>query len=80
MAYILKKVGDRANIPYQVIECDTAQDQQSLNIATIPMGSRCYVIENGKWYALNSSKSWVEVPSSGAQPDPDAVYDGGVEE
>ena len=50
------------------------------------MGSRCYVINSGVTYALNSAKQWKKVPSGssggGDTPDvpgSDIIYDGGEE-
>ena len=49
------------------------------------MGSRCYVINRGKWFALNSVGEWKNIPNSGTgggdvpQPGDDVIYDGGEE-
>lgn len=89
MAYILKKIGKASNIPCQYFECDNESDLSSIDIASSPMGSRCYVINSGKTYALNSAKQWKIVPSgSSGSGDSgggdsgggsDIYYDGGEE-
>lgn len=89
MAYILKKIGNAANVPFHYFECDTESDLPSINVVSAPMGSRCYVINSGKTYALNGLKQWKLVPSggssggsgggSGDDPSGDIIYDGGEE-
>lgn len=88
MAYILKKVGEASNIPYHYFECDNESDLSSINVASAPMGSRCYVINSGKYYALNSLKQWIYSPTgsggsgeggSGGGGSSDIIYDGGEE-
>lgn len=89
MAYILKKVGKTPNIPCRTFECDEESDLTSIDVSAAPMGSRCYVINSGKTYALNSAKEWKIVPnSSGGSDDPtptppveddEIFYDGGEE-
>jgi hypothetical protein len=90
MAYILKKIGSKANIPCRTFECDDEADLVSIDTTGAPMGSRCYVINSGKWFALNSAGNWKSVPTGGgggdtpSDPDPDApsvdiIYDGGEE-
>lgn len=84
MAYILKKVGKASNIPYHYFECDNESDLSTIDVAQAPMGSRCYVINTGKSYALNSLKEWKLVPNSGGggggEDDSDEIiYEGGEE-
>ena len=91
MAYILKKIGNAANVPCRTFECDDETDLTNIDVTGAPMGSRCYVINSGKWFALNSAGEWKNVPSGGGSnpdpsPDPDdpsdkeIIYDGGEEE
>ena len=90
MAHILKKIGKSTNIPYRTFECDNESDLASIDVVGAPMGSRCYVINSGKTYALNSSHQWKLVPgNSGGSDDPvvpdeptdkDIIYDGGEEQ
>ena len=93
MAYILKRVGKATNVPYHYFECDNESDLSVIKVTGIPMGSRCYVINSGKTYALNSLKEWKLVPIgslSGGSGDSggsgggggsggDVIYDGGEE-
>ena len=89
MAYILKKIGSIANVPCRTFECDDETDLVSIDITDAPMGSRCYVINSGKWFALNSAGNSKSIPTgsggdSPSDPDPDApsvdiIYDGGEE-
>lgn len=83
MAYILKKIGKASNVPCQYFECDEEADLPTINVSSAPMGSRCYIINSGKTYALNSAKVWKLVPASGGSSDPDpdyeeVIYDGGA--
>ena len=90
MAYILKKIGESANIPCRTFECDDETDLTNIDVTGAPMGSRCYVINSGNWFALNSAGKWKKVPAGngGGSDDPnpgpdtpssDIVYDGGEE-
>ena len=86
MAYVLKTIGKASNIPYHYFECDNESDLSVINTSSAPMGSRCYVINSGKTYALNSQKQWKSVPtgSGSGSDDPgtggsDIYYDGGEE-
>ena len=65
MSYILKKIGKSANIPYRTLECDDESDLNAIDITEVPMGSCCYVINSGKWFALNSIGKWKNIPNSG---------------
>lgn len=88
MAYILKSIGKASNVPYHYFECDNESDLSTIDTSRAPMGSRCYVINSGKTYALNSLKQWKYVPAgSGGSGDSgggesggsDIYYDGGEE-
>ena len=89
MAYVLRSVGKASNIPYHYFECDNESDLSTIDTSRAPMGSRCYVINSGKTYALNSLKEWKAVPSSNGSggsgggnsggSGSDIVYDGGEE-
>lgn len=67
MAYILRKIGNADNIAINYYEVDTERDMQEIDVANAPMGSRCYVINTGSTYTLNSSKEWKLVPTSGGE-------------
>ena len=77
MSYVLKKVGRTPNIPFKTFECDNVADMADINLKGVPMGSRCYVINTGDTYALNSAGEWKLVPSNGGGNGND--YDGGEE-
>jgi hypothetical protein len=87
MAYILRQKGLATNVPCHYFECDEDSDLPSIDVKASPMGSRCYVINSGKTYALNSAKQWKLVPTGGSgggggdTPDDnkDIIYDGGEE-
>ena len=88
---MLKKVGNQPNIPTHYFECDEVSDLSSIDVTYAPMGSRCYVINTGQTFALNSNKQWKAVPtgssggsggSGGDTPGTggsDIYYDGGEE-
>lgn len=84
MAHILKAIGNRANAPCRTFECDDTKDLPLIDVTGAPMGSRCYVINAGQWYALNSSGQWKAMPAGGGSdtpvdPSDDIIYDGGEE-
>ena len=58
MAYITKKIGDRYNQPTYYFECDDIADMADIPLLMVPMGSRCFVINEGARYALNSNQEW----------------------
>lgn len=64
MAYILRQKGSNTNILCHYFECDEESDLSTINTSSAPMGSRCYVINSGNLYALNSAKVWKKVPVS----------------
>lgn len=91
MAYILRNIGEAQNVPYYTFECDDTEDLPLIDVSRAVMGSRCYVINTGTWYALNSKKQWKEMPagatgsgsgsggSGGSGSGDDIIYEGGVE-
>ena len=64
MAYILSKIGQSFNIPIHIYEADTEEDMNTIDLQSIPMGSKCYIINNGKWYMLNSEGKWKDMSFS----------------
>jgi hypothetical protein len=85
MAYILKNIGNVPNTPFYTFECDNSSDISQIPTEGISMGSRCYVINEGKEFALNSAGEWKSVPhsSSGGSDSPEIetiIYDGGSED
>ena len=85
MAHILKKIGKTVNVPCFTFECDSETDLVNIDVKGVPMGSRCYVINSGESYALNSQGQWKLIPlasgsSDPSDPEPDEIiYDGGRE-
>ena len=71
MAYILNKVGQSFNVPIHIYEADTEEDMNTIDIQGVPMGSKCHIINNGKWYMLNSERKWkaMSLSSGGVQSD-----------
>ena len=80
MASILRKIGNADNVAVNYYEVDTERDMWEIDVSNAPMGSRCYVINTGSTYALNSSKDWKLVPigGGGGTPSGDVIYDGGT--
>ena len=62
MAYILSKVGQSFNVPVHIYEADTEEDMNSINLQSVPMGSKCHIINDDKWYMLNSDGKWKAMP------------------
>lgn len=54
---------------------------EAIDVSRSPMGSSCYVINDGDSYILNSKKEWKLVPrnSGGGGSGGDIIYDGGEE-
>lgn len=79
MSIILKSIGAIPNIQCHYYECDDKIDMNNLDTKFIPMGSRCYVINDGQLYSLNSLKEWKINPIRNSGSDPGAlyIYDGG---
>ena len=73
MAYILSKVGQSFNIPIHIYEADTEEDMNTINIQDVPMGSKCHIINDDKWYMLNSERKWKVMPSGGVANEVDAL-------
>ena len=66
MPNILRKIGNATNVSVNQYEADTELDMMAIDVQGVPMGSRCYIINSGAWYALNSNGEWKLVPSSGS--------------
>lgn len=85
MANILRKVGRSFNVPVHTYEADTEEDMNAIDLQGVPMGSKCYIINAGKWYMLNSEGEWKIMPfgsgsgTGGDTPGGDIIYDGGEE-
>ena len=78
MENILIKVGQSFNIPVHIYEADTEEDMNTIDLQGVPMGSKCHIINAGKWYMLNSKGEWKIMPSgggTGAQYQPDQLTD-----
>ena len=83
MAYILRQKGSNINILCHYFECDEESDLSTIDTSSAPMGSRCYVINSGNLYVLNSEKDWKKAPvSTGGGGDvpsiEEVVHDGGA--
>ena len=68
MAYILSKVGQSFNVPIHIYEADTEEDMNTIDPQSVPMGSKCHIINDDKWYMLNSKGEWKIMPKQ-VQPD-----------
>lgn len=81
MASELIKIGKSDNIPICTYNVDTEEDMNTIDLQGVPMGSKCYIINDGKWYMLNSEGKWKAMSSSsgGSSPSGDVIYDGGTE-
>ena len=78
MAYILSKVGQSFNVPVHTYEADTEEDMNTIDLQGVPIGSKCHIINDDKWYMLNSKGEWKIMPSggdTGAQCQPDQLTD-----
>ena len=71
MANILRKVGQSFNVPVHTYEADTEEDMNTIDLQGVPIGSKCHIINNGKWYMLNSERKWraMSLSSGGVQSD-----------
>ena len=65
MANILIKVGQSFNVPVHTYEADTEEDMNTIDLQGIPIGSKCHIINDDKWYMLNSDGKWKAMPLSG---------------
>lgn len=81
MENILIKVGQSFNVPVHTYEADTEEDMNTIDLQGVPMGSKCYIINDGKWYMLNSEGKWKDMSLSGggSSLSGDVIYDGGTE-
>ena len=66
MAYILSKVGQFFNVPVHIYEADTEENMNSIDLQGVPMGSKCHIINDDKWYMLNSKSEWKIMPTGGS--------------
>lgn len=73
MAYVLRKIGNADNVAVNYYEVDTEHDMLEIDVANAPMGSRCYIINVGSTYVLNSNKEWKLVPTGGGSGGGDGV-------
>ena len=71
MAYILSTVAQSFNVPAHTYEADTEEDMNTIDLQGDPIGCKCHIINNGKWYMLNSERKWraMSVSSGGVQSD-----------
>ena len=71
MANTLIKVGQSFNVPVHTYEADTEEDMNIIDLQGVPIGSKCHIINNGKWYMLNSERKWktMSLSSGGVQSD-----------
>ena len=71
MANTLIKVGQSFNVPVHTYEADTEEDMNTIDLQGVPIGSKCHIINNGKWYMLNSERKWraMSISSGGVQSD-----------
>ena len=58
MANILIKVGQSFNVPVHIYEADTEEDMNTIDLQGVPIGSKCHIINDDKWYMLNSERKW----------------------
>ena len=65
MASKLIKIGKSYNIPICTYNVDTEEDMNTIDLQGVPVGSKCYIINDGKWYMLNSERKWKAVSRSG---------------
>ena len=65
MANILIKVGQSFNVPIHTYEADTKEDMNTIDLQNVPIGSKCHIINDDKWYMLNSERKWKAMPLSG---------------
>ena len=81
MASKLIKIGKSDNIPICTYNVDTEEDMNTIDLQGVPMGSKCYIINDGKWYMLNSEGKWkaMALSGGGSSPSGDIIYDGGTE-
>ena len=73
IVYVLRKIGNADNVAVNYYEVDTEHDMLEIDVANAPMGSRCYIINVGSTYVLNSNKEWKLVPTGGSSGGGDGV-------
>ena len=59
MSYIVKQ-GEDINYQYKEIVVDTEAEVSQVSAEGACPGSIIYVIENGKFYMLNTKKEWIQ--------------------
>ena len=62
MAYSITKFGEKPNIIYWEIFCDT--DADIANLPAAPLGSRAIVTSNGNLYLVDSTGTWNPMPGN----------------
>ena len=60
MAYVLARVGQSLSNSFRHFVCDETADLEKLkeDVKDAPMGSTCYIIDDGAFYILNSTDSY----------------------
>ena len=60
MAYVLARVGQSLSNSFRHFVCDETADLEKLkeDVKDAPMGSTCYIIDDGAFYILNSKGEW----------------------
>lgn len=59
MSYVVKQ-GEDINYQYKEIVVDTEAEVSQVSTEGVCPGSIIYVIENGKFYMLNTKKEWIQ--------------------
>lgn len=62
MAHTITKFGEKPNVMYWEIFCDTDADIAKLPAA--PLGSRAIVVSNGNLYLVDSAGVWHAMPGN----------------
>lgn len=58
MAVVLARIGNSTNVPLNHWIVDEASDLDAIDTTYAPLGSTCYVVNDGTEYVLNSEKEW----------------------
>ena len=61
----LIKVGNTYNSVVSYFEADEVVDKENFDTSNVTMGSKIHVIENDKFYILNSNHQWKETSYGG---------------
>lgn len=69
MANTIYSQGDKVEYGIKIYYVDTDADKTNLPKRSAKMGSKCYVIEDKKWYILNGSYEWVPFVDAGGSGD-----------